>query len=106
MFEQSGDLPYDPDWEFPRERLSFLKMVGSGAFGEVWLAEAQGILVLDPRDKTSNASKRRSKMRRSQRYTHMNGRDKKKSIAQAEVSFEKTMVAAKTLKGIPSFDLT
>ncbi len=99
LFEQSGELPYDPDWEFPRERLSFLKMIGSGAFGEVWLAEAQGILILDPRDKTSNASKRRSKIRRSHRYTHMNGKDRNKSAARNDVSVEKTMVAVKTLKG-------
>ena len=30
-------------WEFPRNRLAFIKTLGSGAFGQVWLAEAQGI---------------------------------------------------------------
>lgn len=43
LFEQSNELPYDPAWEYPRERLTFLKTLGSGAFGQVWLAEAEGI---------------------------------------------------------------
>ena len=43
IFEQSNDLPYDMAWEFPRNRLKFIKTLGSGAFGEVWLAEASGI---------------------------------------------------------------
>ena len=92
-------MPYDTDWEFPRDRLNFLKMIGSGAFGEVWLAEAEGILTLEPRDKTSNAAKRRSKIRRSQRYTHLSGREKKKK-ALPESAREKTLVAVKTLKGV------
>lgn len=98
LFEQSSELPYDPDWEFPRDRLNFLKMIGSGAFGEVWLAEAEGILTLDPRDKTSIAAKRRSKIKRSQRYTHLHVKEKKKS-ALPESTGEKTLVAVKTLKG-------
>ena len=73
-------------------------MIGSGAFGEVWLAEAEGILTLEPRDKTSNAAKRRSKIRRSQRYTHWQGRERKKT-ALPESAGEKTLVAVKTLKG-------
>lgn len=43
LFEQSSELPYDTAWEFPREKLTFLKTLGSGAFGQVWLAEAEGI---------------------------------------------------------------
>ena len=42
LFEQANDLPYNMAWEFPRERLTFVKTLGSGAFGEVWLAEAAG----------------------------------------------------------------
>ena len=99
LFDQCSDLPYDPDWEFPRERLNFVKMIGSGAFGEVWLAEAQGILTLEPRDKTSNAAKRRLKIRKSQRYTHVHGSVKKKNALTDSVS-EKTLVAVKTLKGL------
>ena len=99
LFEQSSELPYDPDWEFPREKLTFVKMIGSGAFGEVWLGEAEGILTLEPRDKTSSASKRRSKIRRSQRYTNMQGKDRKKSLI-PEALAEKTLVAVKTLKGL------
>ena len=98
LFEQSSELPYDPDWEFPRDRLNFVKMIGSGAFGEVWLAEAEGILTLDPRDKTSIAAKRRSKIKRSQRYTHLYTKERKKAQL-PESSGEKTFVAVKTLKG-------
>lgn len=43
LFDQSNDLPYDMAWEFPRERLTFIKTLGSGAFGQVWLAEAEGL---------------------------------------------------------------
>ena len=74
-------------------------MIGSGAFGEVWLAEAEGILTLEPRDKTSIAAKRRSKIRRSQRYTHLHIKEKKKG-ALPESTGEKTLVAVKTLKGL------
>ena len=30
-------------WEFPKQKLTFIKSLGKGAFGEVWLAEADGI---------------------------------------------------------------
>ena len=58
---------YDNDWEFPFERLVLGDRLGAGAFGEVYKAEAMGILALNPRDKTAVASKRRSKLRRSLR---------------------------------------
>ncbi|XP_071452914.1 vascular endothelial growth factor receptor 1-like [Hetaerina americana] len=41
--EQAELLPYNPDFEFPREKLKFGKQVGSGAFGRVVKAEADGI---------------------------------------------------------------
>ncbi|GAA6091919.1 KIT proto-oncogene, receptor tyrosine kinase b isoform X2 [Tachysurus ichikawai] len=36
-------LPYDPKWEFPRERLRFGKILGAGAFGKVVAATAYGL---------------------------------------------------------------
>ncbi|XP_076277206.1 PDGF- and VEGF-receptor related isoform X2 [Lasioglossum baleicum] len=41
--DQAEFLPYDKKWEFPRERLKLGKQLGSGAFGVVLKAEAQGI---------------------------------------------------------------
>ncbi|XP_052445839.1 mast/stem cell growth factor receptor kita-like isoform X1 [Carassius gibelio] len=40
-------LPYDPKWEFPRERLRFGKVLGSGAFGKVVSATAYGLCSAD-----------------------------------------------------------
>ncbi|KAJ8342037.1 hypothetical protein SKAU_G00319650 [Synaphobranchus kaupii] len=40
-------LPYDPKWEFPRDKLRFGKTLGSGAFGKVLEATAYGILKVD-----------------------------------------------------------
>uniref|UniRef100_A0A8C1EY95 receptor protein-tyrosine kinase n=2 Tax=Cyprinus carpio TaxID=7962 RepID=A0A8C1EY95_CYPCA len=40
-------LPYDPKWEFPRERLRFGKILGSGAFGKVVAATAYGLCSAD-----------------------------------------------------------
>ena len=80
-----------------------IKTLGSGAFGQVWLAEAQGILALDARNKTSQASKRRHKIRRSMRYASFNPKRRKESQLLAnggEFSTEKTLVAVKTLKGM------
>ncbi|XP_077158110.1 mast/stem cell growth factor receptor Kit isoform X2 [Paroedura picta] len=36
-------LPYDDKWEFPRNRLSFGKILGAGAFGKVVEATAYGL---------------------------------------------------------------
>ncbi|XP_039309901.1 vascular endothelial growth factor receptor 1 isoform X2 [Solenopsis invicta] len=41
--DQAELLPYDKKWEFPRERLKLGKQLGSGEFGVVMKAEAQGI---------------------------------------------------------------
>ncbi|XP_033631819.1 hemicentin-1-like [Asterias rubens] len=43
-------LPYDPKWEFPRERLKLGSILGQGAFGRVVKAAAFGI------DKTQNCT--------------------------------------------------
>nr|7KHK_A Chain A, Mast/stem cell growth factor receptor Kit [Homo sapiens]7KHK_B Chain B, Mast/stem cell growth factor receptor Kit [Homo sapiens] len=40
-------LPYDHKWEFPRNRLSFGKTLGAGAFGKVVEATAQGLIKSD-----------------------------------------------------------
>ncbi|XP_038046161.1 fibroblast growth factor receptor-like isoform X2 [Patiria miniata] len=37
------EVPLDPEWEFPRDRLTLGKALGEGAFGKVVLAEAVGI---------------------------------------------------------------
>ena len=67
LFDQSSELPYDFDFEFPRERLRMVKVLGSGAFGEVWLAQAYQITLLNPRDKSEEANKQREKMRRAKK---------------------------------------
>ncbi|XP_031828557.1 PDGF- and VEGF-receptor related isoform X2 [Nomia melanderi] len=41
--DQADLLPYDKKWEFPSERLKLGKQLGSGAFGVVVKAEAEGI---------------------------------------------------------------
>ena len=97
--EQSMNLKYDTDWEFPFERLVLGDRLGAGAFGEVYKAEAMGILALNPRDKSSIGSKRRSKIRRSLRASQ---RPKKKQIP-ADLS--NATVAVKTVKGISCMKL-
>lgn len=47
LIEQVHKLPLDKRWEFPREHLRFCKVLGSGAFGEVYLAEAEGNIISD-----------------------------------------------------------
>ena len=41
--EQAKELPYNLIWEFPRNHLSLQKVIGSGNFGHVWEALAEGI---------------------------------------------------------------
>lgn len=38
------EIPLDPEWEFPSDRLSLGKTLGEGAFGKVVMGEAVGIL--------------------------------------------------------------
>ena len=63
LFDQSIELPYDPEWEFPRENITIMRQVGSGAFGLVSLANARGIYALSPRDKDTVAIRRRAQLR-------------------------------------------
>ncbi|XP_015772818.1 PREDICTED: fibroblast growth factor receptor 2-like [Acropora digitifera] len=93
LLEQCNDLPYDPDWEFPEERLILGKVLGSGAFGQVVEAEAIGILALNPRDKSAESFKRRSKIRRSSK-----AKDLKKEESTVGWKNMKIPVAVKTLK--------
>ncbi|XP_070562499.1 fibroblast growth factor receptor 2-like isoform X2 [Ptychodera flava] len=38
------EIPYDENWEFPRNRLTLGKTLGEGAFGQVFEASAMGIM--------------------------------------------------------------
>ncbi|KAM6902733.1 fibroblast growth factor receptor 1b isoform 2-T2 [Xenentodon cancila] len=51
------ELPYDPVWELPRERLTLGKPLGEGCFGQVVLAEVLGIDKNRPRRLTKVAVK-------------------------------------------------
>ncbi|XP_049548172.1 platelet-derived growth factor receptor alpha-like [Anopheles darlingi] len=45
LHEQADLLPYDTDYEFPKERIEFSKQLGHGAFGIVMKATASNIMV-------------------------------------------------------------
>ncbi|NP_999702.1 fibroblast growth factor receptor precursor [Strongylocentrotus purpuratus] len=47
------DIPLDPEWEFPRDRLTVGKTIGEGAFGKVVIGEAVGIVC---QEKTSTVA--------------------------------------------------
>ncbi|RZF38825.1 hypothetical protein LSTR_LSTR000528 [Laodelphax striatellus] len=47
IFEQADLLPYNLKYEFPRDKLKLGKQLGSGAFGVVLKAEADGIIEKD-----------------------------------------------------------
>ncbi|RVE64216.1 hypothetical protein OJAV_G00144490 [Oryzias javanicus] len=51
------ELPYDPEWEFPRENLTLGKPLGEGCFGQVVRAEAYGINKDGPDQATTVAVK-------------------------------------------------
>lgn len=42
--EQADLLPYDQKFEFPREKLQLGKQLGTGAFGVVFKATANGMI--------------------------------------------------------------
>ena len=37
---QVSEIPYDDDWDIPRENVQLLGIIGEGAFGRVLKAEA------------------------------------------------------------------
>ncbi|CAH3187821.1 unnamed protein product, partial [Porites lobata] len=92
LLEQCNDLPYDPDFEFPEDKLILGELLGSGAFGEVIKAEAIGINNFSPRDKSQKKGHRRPKMFRQHRAGHAY-HDPRSS------TYTKTIVAVKTVKG-------
>ena len=95
--DQCDYLPYERGWEFPREKFSMIRSIGSGAFGEVWLAEAEGILAPDEKNQTSEVTERRDKIKRRLKL-----RAKMKGAKLEYVNFpykKRTLVAVKTLKG-------
>ncbi|XP_047126150.1 fibroblast growth factor receptor 4 isoform X3 [Hydra vulgaris] len=98
IFEQSIELPYDLSWEFPRHRLDFVRVIGSGAFGQVWFAHARGILALCPRDKSASAARQRAKL-------YFNTKVPKsltKLFTNGSMCDHDTFVAVKTLKSSAS----
>ena len=92
LLEQSSDLPYDPDWEFPEERLILGEVLDAGNFGQVYVAEAIGIVTFDARNKSAAAFKRRSTLRKRVSPAKINQDEKKQE-------YNRTTVAVKTLKG-------
>ena len=48
VHEQTDLLPYDTEFEFPKNRLNLGILLGSGAFGRVLKAEASGIVSWEP----------------------------------------------------------
>lgn len=96
MFDQSIELPYDPEWEFPRERITVMRQIGSGAFGIVSLATARGIYALSPRDRDTAAIRRRAQLRLHKRVP--------KSLLSCflddDLCEQNIFVAVKSLKGL------
>ena len=99
IFEQSIELPYDLEWEFPKHRLEFIKVIGSGTFGQVWLANGRGIHALAPREHNSIAIRRRAKLRLNRRVPQklLN------CFLDDDLCDQSVFVAAKTLKGLLIF---
>ena len=90
--EQSHRLPYNPKWEFPRDRLILLETIGAGAFGEVWLAKAQGILEFKAEATSMSPTKQKRFSRIFSSFSNYNNIDMMKNTGL-------TKVAVKTVKG-------
>ena len=92
LFEQSGDLPYDFDFEFPRNRLRFVRVLGAGAFGEVAEYQAFEIGQLQARNKFKCAKNKRKSIRSAKNVP-------KKIEKYLEKGNRLEIVAVKVLKG-------
>ncbi|KAJ7377511.1 hypothetical protein OS493_028494 [Desmophyllum pertusum] len=91
LHEQSNNLAYDHDWEFPEDRLILGEVLGTGAFGQVIKTEAIGIAEFNPRDKSVERVRRRSKIFHRSSSSRMYQDSK-------GMPYMKTTVAVKTLK--------
>ena len=80
-------------YEFGRQRVRLVNMLGEGQFGEVWLAQAFGISQLKPRDESRQAVKERQKLRKMSKKKINKEFDKKLKTGSVELA------AVKRLKG-------
>ena len=93
LTDQLEELPYVMSFEFDRERVRFVKELGSGEFGEVWLAQALEISKLNPRDQSEEAVTARHNLRGAKKI----GREFDKRI---KTGRNVELAAIKRLKGI------
>lgn len=89
--EQGLHLPYNTAWEYPRHQLEFIKILGSGAFGQVWLARAIDVYNWNHTD--DSVSQKRKRKASIQEYI------RKTSRSNNNKSSCHSFVAVKTLKG-------
>lgn len=90
--DQVDRMPYDPKWEFPRENLTLLEPIGKGAFGEVWLGKAKGILEFKAEATSMSPTKKK-------RFSRMFSHSSNYSNVTTSENADNTNVAVKTLKG-------
>ncbi|XP_057299162.1 uncharacterized protein LOC130629817 isoform X2 [Hydractinia symbiolongicarpus] len=55
ILEQCNDLTYDTKFEFPRKRISLFRVLGEGAFAQVWMASAKQMEHFKPRQTKNKA---------------------------------------------------
>lgn len=91
--EQGLHLPYNTAWEYPRNQLEFIKILGSGAFGQVWLARAIDVYNWNNEEAMSEKRKRKSSIQEYIRKTSRCNNNKTNLHS---------FVAVKTLKGLLS----
>ena len=96
LMEQGLHLPYDTSWEYPRDKLEFIKVLGSGAFGQVWLARAMHLIRHSKRDYENNITIK--KYRKLSFYDYVKKTSKNNNKGSGIV-----YVAVKTLKGQSHF---
>ena len=88
--EQGSHLPYSTAWEYPRHKLEFIKILGSGAFGQVWLARALDVYNWNVEGANNEKRKRKTSIQEYIRKTSRSNNNK---------SSYHSFVAVKTLKG-------